>query len=115
MKDITKRLLLVAAAVVLALPAFGAGSGYAQGTSRTFTETGKTVKGRFLAYWNGMARWRSKATLSRRRCKEKAIRMVRLTRCSTSSARCSNCTQRNKAPNDVLLSSWATSFTSRVP
>ena len=25
---------------------------HAQGTSRTFTETGKTVKGRFLEYWN---------------------------------------------------------------
>ncbi|HEX8221869.1 MAG TPA: cupredoxin family copper-binding protein [Chloroflexia bacterium] len=52
MKGTIKRLLPVGMALVLALPAFGSGPGYAQGTSRTFTETGKTVKGRFLEYWN---------------------------------------------------------------
>ncbi|HET6262913.1 MAG TPA: cupredoxin family copper-binding protein [Chloroflexia bacterium] len=52
MKGNIKRLLPVAMALVLALPALGSGPGYAQGTSRTFTETGKTVKGRFLEYWN---------------------------------------------------------------
>jgi plastocyanin len=52
MKGTIKRLLPVGIALVLALPALGGGPGYAQGTSRTFTETGKTVKGRFLEYWN---------------------------------------------------------------
>jgi hypothetical protein len=31
------------------LPSSGS---FAQGDSRTFPETGKTVKGKFLAYWN---------------------------------------------------------------
>ncbi|HEX8228908.1 MAG TPA: cupredoxin family copper-binding protein [Chloroflexia bacterium] len=52
MKDTIKRLLSVGLVVVLALPAFGGAPGYAQGNSRTFAETGKTVKGRFLEYWN---------------------------------------------------------------
>jgi hypothetical protein len=35
------------------LPLGGGGSrSYAQGNSRTFPETGKTVAGRFLEYWN---------------------------------------------------------------
>src|SRR5215213_4340790 len=37
--------------VLTLLPAMG-GSSYAQADSRTFPETGKTVKGRFLKYWN---------------------------------------------------------------
>ncbi|HEX9988829.1 MAG TPA: kelch repeat-containing protein [Chloroflexia bacterium] len=45
------RLLLLLMAVVLALPVLGSGAGYAQGDSRTFPETGKIVKGRFLQYW----------------------------------------------------------------
>jgi plastocyanin len=52
MKGTIMRLLSVGVAVVLALPALGSGPGYAQGSSRTFAETGKTVKGRFLEYWN---------------------------------------------------------------
>jgi plastocyanin len=52
MKGTIKRLLPVGLALVLAVAALGSGQGYAQGTSRTFTETGKTVKGRFLEYWN---------------------------------------------------------------
>jgi branched-chain amino acid transport system substrate-binding protein len=34
------------------LPMLGAGQSYAQGGSRTFPETGQTVKGRFLQYWD---------------------------------------------------------------
>ncbi len=37
--------------LLLAIPALGGGKSYAQG-SRTFTETGKTVQGQFLTYWN---------------------------------------------------------------
>ena len=36
----------------LVLPAFAATNVQAQATSRTFPETGKTVRGTFLAYWN---------------------------------------------------------------
>jgi branched-chain amino acid transport system substrate-binding protein len=44
---------LVALTLMLGmLPMMGAGQSYAQGGSRTFPETGKTVKGRFLEYWN---------------------------------------------------------------
>jgi plastocyanin len=48
----TSRLAIVAA-LALAVPAFApqAGDSFAQGTTRTFPETGKTVKGRFLEYW----------------------------------------------------------------
>jgi len=50
----TKMLLrvFVLAAFVLGAIVVPGGSGYAQGGSRTFPETGKTVKGRFLEYWN---------------------------------------------------------------
>ena len=45
------RLSLLAAFVLGAVMAPGE-SGYAQGESRLFPETGKTVKGKFLDYWN---------------------------------------------------------------
>ena len=45
------RLLLLLMAVVLVLPALGSGAGYAQGDALTFPETGKSIKGRFLQYW----------------------------------------------------------------
>ncbi len=50
-----KKLLLRGFALVvfvLGATVVPVGSGYAQGGSRTFPETGKTVKGRFLEYWN---------------------------------------------------------------
>ena len=40
------------ALLVAALPLAGGAPAVAQGGSRTFPETGKTVKGRFLQYWN---------------------------------------------------------------
>lgn len=46
------RLLSMLALMALAVPTLNAGSGYAQSSSRTFPETGKTVAGKFLAYWN---------------------------------------------------------------
>src|SRR5438477_6971934 len=48
------RWLSAFALVMTALFAFAPGPvvGQAQGTSRTFPETGKTVSGRFLEYWN---------------------------------------------------------------
>ena len=49
----TKSWLSALALLVLILPALpGVGNSYAQGDSRTFSETGKTVKGKFLQYWN---------------------------------------------------------------
>jgi len=47
------RWLSLIAAVVLAVTTLGVGihAGYAQGNSRTFPETGKTVQGSFLTYW----------------------------------------------------------------
>ena len=51
----TPKWLSIFIALVLmltALPAAGGPVSYAQGDSRTFTETGKTVKGKFLQYWN---------------------------------------------------------------
>src|SRR5919204_6385079 len=38
--------------MVTALSSTGGSTGYAQSDSRTFPETGKTVKGKFLQYWN---------------------------------------------------------------
>src|SRR5438874_412055 len=49
------RSLSLLAALMLLLTTFGPvtnSHSYAQGASRTFTETGKTVNGRFLEYWN---------------------------------------------------------------
>src|SRR5437588_7463529 len=45
--------LAMFAAVMMIIAIFPAGGTSAQGDSRTFPETGKTVKGKFLAYWNG--------------------------------------------------------------
>jgi hypothetical protein len=49
------RFLTLLAALTLMLTSFGPigqSRSYAQGNSRTFPETGKTVSGRFLEYWN---------------------------------------------------------------
>ncbi len=48
------RFLFPLAALLLLLTSFGqvSHSSYAQGASRTFPETGKTVNGRFLEYWD---------------------------------------------------------------
>ncbi|HKP52607.1 MAG TPA: hypothetical protein VJ183_08135 [Chloroflexia bacterium] len=48
------RLLAILSLFMLLIPAFavGAGPSLAQEETRTFPETGKTVKGRFLKYWN---------------------------------------------------------------
>src|SRR5260370_931746 len=49
----TKRLFSMLATLMLLLVGLPlAGGTYAQGDSRTFTETGHTVSGKFLAYWN---------------------------------------------------------------
>jgi hypothetical protein len=40
------------AALFMLLALIGSGVAQAQGSSRTFSETGKTVSGRFLKYWN---------------------------------------------------------------
>ncbi len=51
----TPKWLSVFTALVLMsaiLPASGGSISYAQNDSRTFPETGKTVKGKFLTYWN---------------------------------------------------------------
>lgn len=53
MNNLKTRWLPAMVMLALIAPAFTSGSGYAQSTSRTFTETGKTVKGQFLTYWNG--------------------------------------------------------------
>ncbi len=44
--------LMALSMMMMALPAMGYSSSYAQGDSRTFPETGQTVKGLFLKYWN---------------------------------------------------------------
>src|SRR6478672_4966746 len=44
--------LVVFLLLVAALPTLGTAPSQAQGTSRIFPETGKSVSGRFLEYWN---------------------------------------------------------------
>src|SRR4051795_2643638 len=46
------RWLYAFVALILCVPAWGFSPTQAQGSSRTFPETGKTVSGRFLEYWN---------------------------------------------------------------
>jgi hypothetical protein len=53
MKRGITRLLAVLSLLAMVIPALGVGPSVAQGDSRLFPETGKTVKGRFLTYWNG--------------------------------------------------------------
>ena len=54
MKMSLTRLVAILSLFVLLIPAFAAGAGpsLAQSDSRLFPETGKTVKGRFLKYWD---------------------------------------------------------------
>jgi branched-chain amino acid transport system substrate-binding protein len=53
MSKLTKRVFSIVAALMLLLVGLpAAGGSYAQGSSRTFTETGHTVSGKFLDYWN---------------------------------------------------------------
>src|SRR5438477_2618661 len=47
------RWLPAVAAFIIALPAFAPAPTLAQTGSRTFPQTGKTVSGRFLEYWDG--------------------------------------------------------------
>ena len=51
MKGLKTNGLMVFVALLLALPALPASPTYAQGTCRTFPETGKRVGGLFLDYW----------------------------------------------------------------
>src|SRR5438309_663956 len=46
------RWVALIALFTLAVPIFGPSAAYTQETSRTFPETGKTVSGKFLAYWD---------------------------------------------------------------
>jgi uncharacterized protein (DUF885 family) len=46
------RLWLALVMAVVAIPILPPSYTHSQGDSRTFTETGKTVKGKFLTYWN---------------------------------------------------------------
>ena len=46
------RLCLAFVMAVVAIPLFPPSYAHLQGTSRTFPETGKTVRGKFLTYWN---------------------------------------------------------------
>jgi hypothetical protein len=46
------RWLSVLAVAMIAMPMLAPGTAAAQGDSRTFTETGKTVRATFLKYWN---------------------------------------------------------------
>ncbi len=52
MKNTKIRWLSLFALLALALPSFGTAPSYAQANSRTFPETGKTVQGKFLTYWD---------------------------------------------------------------
>jgi hypothetical protein len=52
-KRLINRWLSVLAVAMVAMPMLAPGTVSAQGDSRTFTETGKTVRATFLAYWNG--------------------------------------------------------------
>src|SRR5215210_4827503 len=55
MTDHRKRWLSALVILAIVVPALGLGRGYAQSTqgdSRLFPETGKSVAGKFLAYWN---------------------------------------------------------------
>ncbi len=51
-RRLLRRRIAIVVIAALALSTFGSGSAFAQSTSRTFPETGKTVTGRFFQYWD---------------------------------------------------------------
>ncbi len=53
MKRNRTKWVAVLAALMMMVTVLPAGGGFAQGDSRTFPETGKVVKGKFLQYWTG--------------------------------------------------------------
>ncbi len=53
LRRFASKFVILALTLVLVLPNFPLTATQAQGNSRTFPETGKTVSGRFLQYWSG--------------------------------------------------------------
>ena len=106
--------LLALLAAISPTPAYQA---QAPSSSRTFPETGKTVQGRFLDYWDDQRRAGAAGLPHLRRdAGEERRPTARLIRCSISSAPCSSSTPRTSAPYDVLLSLLgSTSVQAEVP
>jgi maltose-binding protein MalE len=96
--------VLAAGAMLAGTFAFMGGGSSAQGTSRTFAETGKTVSGRFLEYWNangGLAQQGYPITDQRQEVSDtdgKSYTVQYFERAVF------ELHPENKAPNDVLLS-----------
>src|SRR4051812_7538741 len=96
--------VLAAGAMLAGTFAFMGGGSSAQGTSRTFTETGKTVSGRFLEYWNangGLAQQGYPITDQRQ---EKSDTDGKTYTVQYFERAVFELHPENKAPNDVLLS-----------
>ncbi|MEO8288160.1 MAG: plastocyanin/azurin family copper-binding protein [Chloroflexota bacterium] len=90
--------------VALAVPALSTGTGYAQGTTRTFTETGKTVSGRFLDYWTNHGGLAQQGFPISNEMQEKSDTDGKTYKVQYFERAVFELHPENKAPNDVLLS-----------
>lgn len=98
------RLLSTMALLALAVPTLGAGSSLAQSNSRTFPETGKSVGGKFLAYWQGHGGLAQQGLPISGEMQEKSDTDGKMYQVQYFERAVFEMHPENAAPNDVLLS-----------
>ncbi len=98
------RVMSFLALLLLALPALGAGPSQAQEGSRTFPETGKTIKGRFLEYWTTHGGLAQQGFPISEEIQEKSDTDGKTYTVQYFERAVFEKHPENKAPNDVLLS-----------
>ncbi|MEO8288063.1 MAG: substrate-binding domain-containing protein [Chloroflexota bacterium] len=94
---------LAAAALMLSILPVGV-NGYAQGNTRTFTETGKTVKGKFLDYWTNHGGLPQQGFPISEEMQEKSDTDGKTYNVQYFERAVFEMHPENQAPNDVLLS-----------
>lgn len=104
MKNNILRILSVAAILALMLPAAGPAPSFAQAGSRLFPETDKTVKGKFLQYWNSHGGVTQQGFPISDELQEKSDTDGRLYTVQYFERAVFELHPENPAPNDVLLS-----------
>ena len=94
-------------ALLLLLPLAAARPGAAQANSRFFPETGHTVQGRFLAYWEAHGGLAQQGYPLSEEMREVSRPTASRTRCSISSAPSSSTTPRTRRPTRCCSACWA--------
>jgi|GEM_PF-3068440 len=96
--------------LMLAMPFSFSGSGHAQAGSRTFPETGKTVKGRFLEYWSRNGGLAQQGYPISEEMQEKSDTDGKTYKVQYFERSVFELHPENKAPHDVLLSLLGTFY-----